>query len=237
MTSPDLNLIVTIEVEEANWGFDGSNSAVENVRIIPRHQKVFDRYGLKPTYLATYSVVSCNWAVDILSDLLSQNKCEIGAHLHPWDTPPLQEKINERNSMLKNLPYELQLAKINALTDKLISLCGRKPLSFRAGRWGLGPDTVKALITCGYQVDCSVTPTVSWTHCGDGPDYPDIRTEPYWLSGDGKESEYNKSLLEVPVTIGFNRWPFEIWQKIYSQLQKDRQTRRPRRAGRGPDTG
>lgn len=222
MTSPDLNLIVTIDVEEDNWGFEGSNSAVENVRMIPRLQDIFDRYGLKPTYLATYPVVSCNWASDILSEILSQNKCELGAHLHPWNTPPLKEAVNERNSMLKNLCYELQVAKLKVLTEKMDSVFGRKPLSFRAGRWGLGPETVNALIACGYLTDCSVTPTMSWAHCGDGPEYPDTITEPYWLSADGKNNGRCGSILEVPATIGFNRWPFEICQKVYSHLQKDR---------------
>jgi len=222
MASPDLYFIVTIDVEEDNWGFEGSDFAVENVRMLPRLQKVFDRYGLKPTYLASYPVVSCNWAASILSDILSQNKCEIGAHLHPWNTPPFEEDINERNSMLKNLPYDLQVAKFKVLTEKMVSVFGHKPLSFRAGRWGLGPETVKALIACGYLVDCSVTPTMSWLHYGNGPEYTNTTTEPYWLSAYGKNNECNGSILEVPATIGFNRWPFELYQKIYAHMQQDR---------------
>jgi len=221
MTKPDLNLIVTIDVEEDNWGFDGSDSSIENIRMVPRLQDLFDRYGIKPTYLVTYPVVSSSWAVDILSEIRSQNKCEIGTHLHPWNTPPLQETINEKNSMLKNLQYELQLEKLRVLTDKVASAFGTPPRSFRAGRWGLGPETVKALVQCGYVTDTSVTPTISWLQYGDGPEYPDTITEPYWLSADGKRNGDHGPILEVPATIGFNRWPFELYQKIYVHLQKN----------------
>ncbi len=190
--------------------------------MIPRLQNLLDRFSIRPSFLITYPVASSNWAIDIFSDILSRNKCEIGAHLHPWNTPPLTEVINERNSMLKNLPYELQTAKLKVLTDKIESSFGIKPQSFRAGRWGLGPDTVEALIECGYVVDSSVTPTVSWAECGDGPEYPEVKIAPYWMSVDGSGwgKDNNSSILEVPATIGFNRWPFDYWQKLYLQLQK-----------------
>ncbi len=223
MNLPKLNLIVTIDTEEDNWGYEESQSTVENIRAVPFLQGIFDRYKIKPSYLVTYQVASCDWAVNIFSDIHSQNKCEIGAHLHPWNTPPLKETINERNSMLKNLPYELQIEKLKILTDKVQSAFGTTPKSFRAGRWGLGPDTVKALLACGYHIDSSVTPTISWASCGDGPEYPGATVTPYWLSIDGDKyaQDNGKSILEVPATIGFNRWPFEFWQQIYLYLQKD----------------
>jgi hypothetical protein len=223
MSLPILNFVVTIDTEEDNWGYKHSEFSVENIRMIPRLQDLLDRYNIKPTYLVSYKVADCNWAANILAEILALNRCEIGAHLHPWNTPPLKESINERNSMLKNLPYELQLAKLNLLTDKIHGVFGRKPLSFRAGRWGLGAETVKALINCGYLVDTSVTPTISWTSYGDGPEYPEVRTEPHRMSADGDRCKVDdrSSILEFPTTIGFNRWPFEFWQKVYLQMGKD----------------
>jgi len=222
MSSPLLNFVVTIDAEEDNWGYDGRDSSVENIRMIRRLQDLFDRYEIKPSYLVSYQVASCDWAVDLFSDILSKDKCEIGAHLHPWNTPPVKEIINERNSMMKNLPYELQIEKIKVLSEKIENVFGNKPRSFRAGRWGLGKDTIKALIECGYLIDSSVTPTVSWKSSGDGPEYPDVMTEPYRMTvdGAGNKQNTNETILEVPATIGFNRWPFEFWQKIHVQLQK-----------------
>jgi hypothetical protein len=223
MTLPDLNFIVTIDVEEDNWGYDYAEFTLENIRMIPRIQSLLDQYGIKPTYLVSYHVACCNWAVDILAKILSENKCEIGSHLHPWTTPPVTEVINEINSMLKNLPYELQAAKLTTLTRKIADAFGERPRSFRAGRWGLGLNTIKALVDCGYRVDSSVTPTISWKQDGDGPNYPEVRLAPYWLSSEGFQSQDDDGgILEVPATIGFNRWPFELWQKVYLLLKNDR---------------
>jgi len=222
MARPDLNLIVTVDVEEDNWGYECSKATVENIKMILRMQNLLDRYSIKPTYLVSYQVASCDWAVAILAKIRSENKCEIGTHLHPWNTPPLVEDINERNSMLKNLPYELQESKLRTVTGKLIDVFGERPRSFRAGRWGLGPETVKALVACDYLVDSSVTPTISWKLDGDGPEYPEVQMAPYWLSSDGHECpNMDGAILEVPATIGFNRWPFGLCQKVYPLLQKD----------------
>lgn len=223
MSLSDITLTVTIDVEEDNWGFGSSQFTVENIRMVPRLQTLFSRYGLRPSYLVSYPVASCDWAVDILLEIHSRKECEIGAHLHPWNTPPLREDINERNSMLKNLPYELQSTKLKVLTDKIESAFGVRPRSFRAGRWGLGCDTIKALIENGYVVDSSVTPTISWAGCGNGPEFPDVKIKPYWLSTDGSSGAAgSSSIVEVPATIGFNRWPFEFWQKVYLKLHNER---------------
>lgn len=221
MTIPDLALVVTIDVEEDNWGFHGSELSVENIRKIPVLQNLFDRYGVRPTYLVTYPVASCGWAAGILSRIQADGGCEIGAHLHPWNTPPLQEERTEKNSMLKNLPYELQAAKLSTLTEKITGVFGRPPRSFRAGRWALGRDTVKALMRHHYLTDCSVTPTVSWLHHGEGSAYENPVTEPYWLDPEGQNRQDTASILEVPATIGFNRWPFELFSRIHAGLQHD----------------
>ena len=91
MSLPKVILVITIDVEEDNWSISRSNLTVENVREINRLQVLFDRYGVKPTYLLSYQVTSCDWAVNILAKILAEGKCEIGAHLHPWNTPPLKD--------------------------------------------------------------------------------------------------------------------------------------------------
>src|SRR5207302_1313460 len=105
------------------------------------------------------------------------------AHLHPWNTPPLDEPFVPRNSMLANLPARLQLAKVERLTDTLRRAFDAAPVSFRAGRYALGPETVAALIRCGYRVDSSVTPYVSWEGFDDGPSFVGAPLGPYRLGG------------------------------------------------------
>jgi hypothetical protein len=111
-------LIVTIDVEEDNWGIYRSELTVENVREINRLQVLFDRYGIKPTYLLSYQVALCDRAVNIFAEILGRGKCEIGAHLHPWNRPPLRESLSAKNRMLLNLPYELQAEKLTILSDQ-----------------------------------------------------------------------------------------------------------------------
>lgn len=221
MSLPEVTLVVTIDLEEDNWGLHRSAITVDNVRKITRLQNLFDRYGIKPTYLVTYQVALRGWAVDILAEILSINKCEIGAHLHPWNTPPMQENLDARHSMLINLAYESQVAKLITLADQIEKAFDIRPQSFRAGRWGLGPETIDALIACGYRIDSSVTPMISWENEGDGPVYRNVETDPYWFPTKNVRTQTSHNILEVPVTIGFNRWPFKFWQKIYLGLQKD----------------
>jgi hypothetical protein len=76
-----------------------------------------------------------------------------------------------RHSMLKNLAADLQARKLRMLRDVLASATGQAPTSFRAGRFGLGPETVRALIDAGFRVDSSVTPWIDWTGFDDGPDF------------------------------------------------------------------
>ena len=84
-------------------------------------------------------------AADTLREACEGGTAEIGAHLHPWNTPPLTEAFVPRNSMTKNLSPALQLAKIQQLTRTLEDAFGARPRSFRAGRYGLGADTISAL--------------------------------------------------------------------------------------------
>jgi len=218
--STKTTLVVTIDLEEDNWGQHRSGITCDNVREIPRLQELFNRYNIVPTYLVTYQVCLHDWAVAILLDIHRQGKCEIGTHLHPWNTPPETESLTPRNSMLPNLPYELQLAKLRVLTEKIERGFNIKPQSFRAGRWGVGPETVDALLECRYKVDTSVTPTISWKDDGDGPIYKDVLTEPYLLPTTGQAVDTSSSIIEIPATIGFNRWPFEFWNKIYTIAEK-----------------
>lgn len=211
-------LVVTIDTEEDNWGQHRSGITCDNIKAIPKLQEIFDSHGVLPTYLVTYQVCRQKEATDILSSIRERGKCEIGAHLHPWNTPPETESFTERNSMLKNLPAELQLAKLRSLSTKIEEEFGISPQSFRAGRWGLGPETVDALIECGYTVDTSVTPTISWANDGDGPVYEETLKNPYYLHPTVRKKT-EKALLEIPATIGYNRWPFEFWNNIFKIAQ------------------
>jgi len=214
-------LLVSLDTEEDNWYRSRDNVTVENICELRRLAALFDRLGVRPTYFTTYHVAKEPWAADVLREVCDGDRGEIGAHLHPWNTPPLTEAFVARNSMLKNLPAELQLAKLRELTATLEQAFGRTPRSFRAGRYGLGPDTVASLGACGYRVDSSVSPFINLEKMDDGPTFVGAPITPYRLGPDRdvREPEPGGPVLEIPLSYGFNRNPFGFWDPARRLLE------------------
>jgi hypothetical protein len=195
---------ITIDTEEDDWGeYRSSGFSLESLQLLPRVQEIFNAYGAIPTYLITYPVVKDTTARAFFLDHLAQQKCEIGAHCHPWNTPPFVEEINERHSMLCNLPYSTVKDKIATLKDEITKALEVVPVCFRAGRWGFGPGVAAAIHELGFRVDTSVTPFTDWAF-STGPDYRAAPTHAYRFSPDKIPLAVpNGPLLEVPATIGF----------------------------------
>src|SRR5690242_5624733 len=110
-----LTLVVSIDTEEDNWDPVRERLTVENIRELPRLDRLFERLGVRATYFTTNQVASTPWCVQILRDLVQAGRSEVGTHLHPWNTPPVQLDLTPRNTMLGNLPIDLQRAKIETL--------------------------------------------------------------------------------------------------------------------------
>ncbi len=194
--TPELLVVVDTE-EEFDWDRDFSreSTSTRSIRAQARAHRLFDRYGLVPTYVVDYPVVADPEAVAFLRALKDQGRAEIGAHLHPWVTPPHDEPVDRRNSYHCNLPPQLERAKIETITAAIEQAFGERPTVFKAGRHGFGPHTAQVISELGYQVDCSQLPATSLRRDG-GPDFRKVPAEPYWLDRPG-------GLLEIPLTIGF----------------------------------
>jgi len=220
MTRPTL-LIVSVDTEEDNWQPRRDDVTIENIRELPRLDALFRRLGVRATYLTTYQVAIREWAADILREVRAGG-AEIGAHLHPWNTPPLDEPFLPRNSMLQNLPPPLQLAKLERLTATLQDAIGVRPLAFRAGRYGLGPETIGALICTGYQVDSSVSPFINLETTDDGPNFVGAPIDAYRLGwgGDPRRPALKGELLEIPLSYGYSRGPFSFWDPARRLLER-----------------
>ena len=191
-----LQLLVVVDTEEEfDWSAPFSRSAV-STRSIPsqtRAQAIFERFGLVPTYVVDYPVATDPDAVAFLRGLADAGKAEIGAHLHPWVTPPHDERVTTRNSYHCNLPPALERAKISALTEAIERGFGARPTVFKAGRYGFGPNTGQVLAELGYEVDCSFVPHSDFSADG-GPDFRRVPDRAHWL---------DCGLLEVPLSVGF----------------------------------
>lgn len=194
--SPPLCL-VTVDAEESfDWRgpFRRESQDVSNIAEQGRAQEICAKFGAAPLYLVDWAVAQDEASVRLLGDWAEEGICEIGAHLHPWITPPLEEGGALWESFAGNLPGRLERAKLKALTEAVASAFGRRPRAYRAGRYGLGRRTAGLLRELGYGADLSVTPRRSFAAQG-GPDYLRAPEGPFWLDGPG-------GIVEIPTTEG-----------------------------------
>ncbi|HEX4159679.1 MAG TPA: hypothetical protein VHY79_14525 [Rhizomicrobium sp.] len=192
--APRLLVIIDAE-EEFDWDkpFSADNRSVRNIASQAQAHRVFEVYGLIPTYAVDYPVASQEDGYLPLLELLQSGACEVGAQLHPWVTPPHEEEITEHNSFANNLPFDLQRRKLEILTRTVERNFGVTPRLYRAGRYGAGEFTPAMLRDFGYEIDCSVLPGSSSVALA--PSYEGASSHPYWLAS-------GRSVLEIPVTIG-----------------------------------
>jgi len=213
--------IISIDTEEDNWDNFKDKPTLKNIQKIPALQELFDRYKVRPTYLITYPVACDKPSVEILKSILDSGKCEIGTHLHPWNTPPVQEVLNEKNRMLNNLSRELQFKKLKNLHYKIKEEFNCTPVSFRAGRYGLNNDLTKNLMKLDYRIESSTTPFLDWSFL-DGPDFSDFyMLNPYRFSSHNfKEKSEKGELIEVPLSAGYLQKEFRLANTIFKKLKK-----------------
>jgi peptidoglycan/xylan/chitin deacetylase (PgdA/CDA1 family) len=213
-------LSVTIDTEEDNWSDYDSPPVLSNIERIAELQRVFDRYKVKPTYLITYPVATDKNAVSMLREIMEDGRCEIGAHVHPWNTPPFPEERSVRNTMLCNLEKEVQYRKMETLHKMIRKNFNTETKSFRSGRWGFGPSVAENIRRLGYNVDTSVSPYMNWEKYG-GPDFSDRSPAAHYIFHDGKESP-EAYLLEVPATIGFLQPGYESRNALFRRISGSR---------------
>jgi hypothetical protein len=192
--TPELLVVVDTE-EEFDWAapFSRDSRATASIPAQARAHEIYDRFGVVPTYVVDYPVATDPAGVAFLAALRDSGRAEIGAHLHPWVTPPYEEQVTPRNSYHCNLPPALERAKIEALTGAIEKNFGERPTVFKAGRYGFGRNTGRILAELGYRVDCSLVPHSDFSGDG-GPDFRGCPDRPHWLP---------EGLLEVPLTVGF----------------------------------
>ncbi|QDU36080.1 hypothetical protein Mal4_03630 [Maioricimonas rarisocia] len=217
-------LIVTVDTEEEGlWGgrYRATENTVENIQSVPLFQEVCDRYGIQPTYLVDTPVIEDERAAGVLQEIHESGRAEIGAHLHPWCCPPLDgQAIEPRRTYMCNLPEAEQRDKLRWLTDAIEERFGRRPTSFRAGRYGLDITGARLLQELGYVVDSSVIPFTDYSPQG-GPDFRTALYEPYRIGNDDLRIPADDgALLEVPVSVGFNCHRFARTQRLQERLRR-----------------
>ncbi len=211
-----IKLIISIDTEEdmPNWRPEKTITC-KNITHLPRLHRLFKKYDLKPTYLATYPVLSDQISLNILKAIHKEGSCEIGAHLHAWNTPPLEVKDRQlAASYLYDYPEAVQYEKLKAITDLFIERFGFAPTSYRAGRYGFDSESARILGELGYIVDSSVAPNWDLSEDG-GPGYRDFPESPYILSNSDIKEPGDSGLLEAPITIALVTSLPPSFKKIY----------------------
>jgi peptidoglycan/xylan/chitin deacetylase (PgdA/CDA1 family) len=199
-------LLVGIDTEGDNqWDLRArEQQAFENIYALPKLHEVFERHGVRPTYVVTWPVASDERSQEVLRFLLLRGDCEIGAHHHAWETPPCTPEDLRRHRYASTLPREQFEAQLAELTSAIARAVGERPVSYRSGRFGFDASHVAALERQGYLVESSVAPLFYEAHKG-GPDFVEAPLAPYYLSYDSAVRPGTSRLLEVPCSAMLNR--------------------------------
>lgn len=219
-------LILTVDVEEDMPGWEITDPiTVTNVAGLPRLAALCAEFGVPPTYLCTHPVVTQPESAVLLADLWRAGDCEIGTHLHPWNTPPYLgvpgRAGDERTQAyyMSELGPERFRAKLAVLHEAITDLIGEPPRSFRAGRFGIDAPTLRELVVLGYEVDSSVTPLSE--HLADsGPDFRTAPQHAYRPAHDDVARQGDLPIVEIPVSVGLTRRLPEALQRAYVHLPK-----------------
>lgn len=197
--------IITVDTEGDNlWKWSqGDEIQTENALFIPRFQELCEKYGFVPTYLTNYEMVMDERWVEYGSKKAKEGKCEIGMHIHAWNSPPYYDLENRYggNPYITEYPDDVMEAKIHELMKLLRECFKTEIVSARSGRWATNEKYFDLLKREGIIVDCSVTPQIDLSKipgCSDncGNDYTFDPIQPFFLKN---------GLLEVPMTTRFVR--------------------------------
>jgi peptidoglycan/xylan/chitin deacetylase (PgdA/CDA1 family) len=202
--------LITVDTEGDNIWAKPRAVTTRNAEYLPRFQELCEKYGLRPTYLVNWEMANAPAFREFGRAVLARGTGEIGMHLHAWDSPPVTPLTDDD---VQYAPYLIEYPearireKVKVMTDTLEGVFGVKMRSHRSGRWAFNETYARILVEHGYQVDCSVTPHVSWKFCaGDpagsgGTDYTDFPETAYFVDLTDIRRPGDSPLLELPVTI------------------------------------
>ncbi|WP_294131701.1 polysaccharide deacetylase family protein [Sphingobium sp.] len=183
--------------EEFDWNapFSRTGHGVTALPGMARGQAYFAAAGVKPVYVTDYPVIDCEAASAMMAEWVSDGTADIGAHLHPWVNPPHVEDVSAANSYVGFLPEAVERAKLEALCRRIEERFGQRPIAYRAGRYGVGPNSARLLSEAGFRLDSSVRSRFDYSH-QHGPDFYGLPQTPYWAGPD-------RTLLELPLSTAF----------------------------------
>ncbi len=161
---------------------------------------LFRRHGVVPTLLLSPEVIQDDESARILEGL---RDCELGTHLHGEFIGP-GVRAGAVGTYEAQCQYEpkIEREKLENLTALFEGRFGRRPTSFRAGRFAASARTVRFLEDLDYLVDSSVTPfRTNYFDGGLSCNHWGAPLRPYRPSADDLRKPGGLRILEVPVTM------------------------------------
>lgn len=206
-------LLVDTE-EEFDWQAPLAREAQSTTAIaaLPAAHRRFADLGAALAYLVDWPVIASPAAAEVLRRLAENENATIGTQLHPWVNPPLDEPLVPANSFPGNLPRDLEAAKLDRLTAAITAAIGRCPTLYRAGRYGIGPETLALLAERGYRIDSSMRARYDYGDAG-GPDFMAIDNHAFRAGPNG-------TIIELPLTTVFTGAMRTGGERLYRLLRR-----------------
>lgn len=215
--SPSVLVGVDTEADD-QWSAAGrARNEVRNAERLPALQALFEEFGLRPTYVVTWEMATRPDSAGVLRELARGGRCEIGAHLHPWSSPPFRPEDLRDHTYPHNLPPELLERQLTELTQAVEEHLGVRPTTYRAGRNGFDGRTLPVLERLGYTVDTSVDPLFNERR-KRGMAFGGAPLEPYFPAYDDVTRAGSARVLEIPISAAtLPRLPKPV-EKLYAAL-------------------
>ncbi|MEA2162984.1 MAG: hypothetical protein QOK37_1111 [Thermoanaerobaculia bacterium] len=149
------------------------------------------------TWMTSYSVARDEESARILRACAREGD-EIAGHLHGWETPPFAGFDRGARPFIGEYDAALRLAKHRWLLAAHEDAFDARPVSYRAGRWGVDAMELQHIAQLGYTIDSSIPPGIDFRdRYGLREPGPDFRSQ---LSA-APRPHRDGPLWEVPASI------------------------------------
>jgi hypothetical protein len=172
--------------------------------IARRVAPLFAHHRAKPTYLISPELLRDDASVAVLRR--QRSSAELGTHLHGEYAEPGACDPDVTLAVQRDYPEVVERAKLAWLTAAFRSAFDVPARAFRAGRFGIGPNTIPILEALEYRVESSVTPAQRWSSSAGAFDFAGAPSQPYRPDPRRPGVRGTSRLWEVPVTIRPRPW-------------------------------